>query len=161
MNAPHSAHRPRGAARGLHVAGARVVLAGALLSLSGCTCGELPQPDPDAAVGQLSANPVEGGFELVLSDLERPVRSLQVDVKLNGANATGATNLGGSDVLEAGLAAPKNDFTVVVSDTRRLNLPTGALVRVDTDAAPGEIVLTRALAIDDSGALRTVLVVVP
>ncbi|MCC7110981.1 MAG: hypothetical protein IT382_16935, partial [Deltaproteobacteria bacterium] len=64
-------------------------------------------------------------------------------------------------VLEAGLAAPKNDFTVVVSDTRRLNLRTGALVRVDTDAVPGEIVLTRALAIDDSGALRTVLVVVP
>lgn len=161
MSAHHPAHRSRVVEPCCWRALIRVLFVAALLSLSACTCGEPPPPDPGAAVGQLSANPVEGGFELVLSDLERPVRSLQVDVKLNGANATAASNLGGSDVLEAGLAAPKNDFTVVVSDTRRLNLRTGALVRVDTDAAPAEIALTRALAIDDSGALRTVLVVVP
>ncbi len=139
----------------------RALAVGLLLSACGCSCGEPPPPPPGEAVGQLSANPVDGGFELVLSGLERPVRSLQVDVRLSGAQATGATAAGGSDVLEAGLAAPKNDFTVVVADTRRLNLPSGAVARVDTDAAASEIVLSRAFAVDDTGALRTVLVVVP
>lgn len=139
----------------------RSLLVGLLVAASGCTCGEPPPPDPGAAVGQVSANPVEGGFELVLSGLERPVRSLQVDVKLTGAQGTAASALGGSDVFEAGLAAPKNDFTVVIADTRRLNLPSGAVARVDTDAAPSEIELSRAFAVDDLGALRTVLVVVP
>ncbi len=138
-----------------------LVTSGVLSAAWGCTCGEPPQPNGAAAVGQLSANPVEGGFELVLSGLERPVRSLQVDVKLGDAHATAATAVGGSDVLEAGLAAPKNDFTVVVADTRRLNLPSGAVARVDTDAAPTEIALSRAFAVDDTGAMRTVLVVVP
>ena len=139
----------------------RLWLLGGLLALASCTCGEPPPPDPGAPVGQLAATPVEGGFELVLSGLERPVRSLQVDVKLTGAQATAATATGGSDVLEAGLAAPKNDFTVVVADTRRLNLPSGAVARVDTDAAPAAIALSHALAVDDTGALRDVLVVVP
>lgn len=134
---------------------------GVLSATWGCSCGAPPPPDADAAVGQVSANPVDGGFELVLSGLERPVRSLQVDVKLTGAQATAASALGGSDVLESGLAAPKNDFTVVLADTRRLNLPSGAVVRVDTDAAPSEIALSRAFAVDDTGAMRTVLVVVP
>ncbi len=137
---------------------AAAALAGTIAS---CTCGAPPPPDPDGAVGQVSATPVEGGFELVLSGLERPVRSLQVDVKLTDASATAARALGGSDVIEAGLAAPKNDFTVVVADTRRLNLPSGAVAHVDTDAAPREIALSRAFAVDDTGALRTVLVVVP
>ncbi|MBI1947958.1 MAG: hypothetical protein HYS27_19870 [Deltaproteobacteria bacterium] len=136
-------------------------LASSLSLAMNCTCGEPPGPNPGDAVGQLSAYPVDGGFELVLSGLERPVRSLQVDVALAGAQATGASALGGSDVLEAGLATPKNDFTVVVADTRRLNLQSGAVVRVDTDAAPSTIELSRAFAVDDTGAMRTVLVVVP
>lgn len=140
---------------------ARALAAGLLVSAWGCSCGEPPPPPPGDAVGQLSANTVDGGFELVLSGLERPVRSLQVDVRLSGAQATSASAIGGSDVLEAGLAAPKNDFTVVLADTRRLNLPSGSVALVETDAAPSEIALTRAFAVDDTGALRTVLVVVP
>ena len=140
---------------------ARVLLVGALSLAWSCTCGEVPPPDPGAPVGQVSANPVAGGFEIVLSGLERPVRSLQIDVKLSGAQATAASALGQFDVFEAGLGAPKNDFTVVLSDTRRLNLPSGAVARVDTDAVPSEIALSHALAVDDLGATRTVLVVVP
>lgn len=136
-------------------------LVAGMLAGSSCTCGGGPPPDPGAPVGQVSASPIEGGFQIVLSGLERPLRSLQVDVRLTGATATAASAEGGADVLEAGLAAPKNDFTLVVSDTRRLNLPLGAVARVDTDVAPETITLSRALAIDDSGAQRTVLVVVP
>ena len=139
----------------------RLLILGGLLAASSCTCGEAPPPDQGAPVGQVSVEPVEGGFQIVLSGLERPVRSLQVDVKLTGAQATAASAIGGSDVLEAGLSAPKNDLTVVVSDTRRLNLPSGAVARVDTDAAPSAITLSRARAVDDLGATRTVLVVVP
>lgn len=138
-----------------------MLLIGIVVAVSSCTCGAPPPPNPGAPVGQVSANPVDGGFELVLSGLERPVRSLQVDIKLTGAQATAASALGQNDVFEAGLSAPKNDFTVVLSDTRRLNLPSGAVARVDTDAAPSEIALSRALAVDDLGATRTVLVVVP
>lgn len=130
-------------------------------AFAACTCEGPPPPPPDENVGRITAVAVEGGFELRLSDLERPVRSLQVDVTLEGARATAAETVGGSDVLEAGLDAPKDDFTVVVGDTRRLNLPASAVARVTTDAAPSAITLSRALAVDDAGARRTVTVVVP
>lgn len=132
-----------------------------VIAFAGCPCGAPPPPPPDSSVGRVAAVAVDGGFEIRLSDLERPVRSLQVDVKLEGAQATAAEAAGGSDIVEAGLAAPKDDFTVVVGDTRRLNLPGGAVVKVTTDAAPSSITLSRALAVDDEGARRTVTVVVP
>lgn len=130
-------------------------------AFAACTCDGPPPPPPDENVGRITAVAVEGGFELRLSDLERPVRSLQVDVQLEGALATAAEALGGSDVLAAGLDVPKDDFTVVVGDTRRLNLPASAVARVTTDGAPRSISLSRALAVDDAGARRTVTVVVP
>jgi hypothetical protein len=134
----------------------------AALSTSSCSCEGPPPPPPDGTVARITAVPVEGGFELRLTPVERAlVRSLQVDVKLEGARALSAEALGRSDVIEAGLGVPRDDFTVVVSDTRRLNLPTGGVARVTTDAPPSSIVLSRAIAVDDAGARRTVTVVVP
>jgi hypothetical protein len=135
----------------------------ASLAVSSCTC-EGPGNGPvDGALGSVSAVPASGGFEIRVTGLEasRRVRSLQVDVKIDGASATNATAVGGNDILEAGLDAPKSDFTVVVADTRRLNLPLGAVVRVATDVPPSTITLSKALAIDDTGARRSMTVVVP
>ena len=132
------------------------------LAFGACECIEPPVRDPDAPVARVTAVVRDdGGFDLVLSNLERPVRSLQVDVKLEGALASEVTALGGSDVAEAALDTPKDDFTVVVADTRRLNLPAGAVARVGTGLDLRRVTLSRALAVDDSGALRDVTVVVP
>lgn len=134
---------------------------------AGCECVTPPPPNPDAPVARLTAVlRDEGGFDLVLSNLERPVRSLQVDVKLEGALASDVTALAGAggtpaDIVEAALDTPKDDFTVVIADTRRLNLPSGAVARVGTGLDLQRVTLSRALAVDDSGALRDVTVVVP
>ena len=137
---------------------ARLALALACVSLCGCECAP-PPPSADAPVAQLSAVLLQdGGFELVLSSLQRPVRSLQVDVKLEGALATSVVALGGTDLVEAGLGAPKDDFTLVVTDTRRLNLPAGAVARISAGVELSTVTLSRALAVDDSGALRDVTV---
>jgi hypothetical protein len=133
----------------------------ALLPLSACTCGPTDPPPPGAPVGQVTAVPVEGGFELRLSALERTVRSLQIDVKLEGASATAVEASGDTDLVEAGLGVPKDDFTVVVGDTRKLNLPAGAVAKVTTDRQASSISLSGALAVDDAGKRRTVTVVVP
>lgn len=134
----------------------------ALVTVVGCECEAPPPPNPDAPVARITAVILEeGGFDLVLSNLERPVRSLQVDVNLDGALASNVAALGGSDLAEAGLDVPKDDFTVVVADTRRLNLPAGAVARVSTGLDLNRVTLSRALAVDDSGALRAVTVVVP
>ncbi len=139
----------------------RIVALAALLAAGACECGTPPPPPPSGAVGQITAAPVDGGFELRLENMTQSVRALQVDVKLEGAHATAAVAAQGSDLVEAALGDPKDDFTVVAGDTRRLNLPTGAVVRVTTDAAPSKISLSHAVAVDDSGARRDVTVVVP
>jgi hypothetical protein len=137
-------------------------------AFGGCTCIEPTPQNPDAPVARVTAVLLEdGGFDLVLSNLERPVRSLQVDVKLDGARATTVTALAGAgasaaDVVEADLPVDgKDDFTVVIADTRRLNLPAGPVARVGTGLELQKVTLSRALAVDDSGALRGVTVVVP
>ncbi len=138
------------------------------LAFGACECIEPPVRDPDAPVARVTAVlRDDGGFDLVLSNLERPVRSLQVDVKLEGALATEVTALAGAgasaaDIVEADLDGQgKDDFTVVIADTRRLNLPAGAVARVGTGLDLQKVTLSRALAVDDSGALRDVTVVVP
>jgi hypothetical protein len=132
-----------------------------VIALAGCECVP-PVLTPDAPVARVTAVlRDDGGFDVVLSKLERPVRSLQVDVKLDGALASSVEAVGGSDLVEAGLDRPKDDFTIVVADTRRLNLPDGAVVRVGTGLDLRAVTLSRALAVDDSGARRDVTVVVP
>jgi hypothetical protein len=101
----------------------------------------------------VQARAVTGGFELVLSDLERPLRTLSVDVTLGGgATATRAEAAGAvaHDLVEAGLDVPRSAFTVVVADTRRIPLDNGAVARVDVSGA-GSVVLAEAKAIDDQG----------
>jgi hypothetical protein len=154
---------PRSPASTFRVALRAIAARFLLLSVLGagaCQCGTPPPPPSSSTIGQLTAKKIEGGFELDLANLDRPVRALQVDVKLaGGVHATKAEAIGGSDVLEAGLDQPKDDFTVVVSDTRRLNVPEGGVVKVTTDKAPSTITLSRALAVDDGGARRQILVV--
>lgn len=138
------------------------------VAFGGCQCVE-PEPPPlNTPVATVTAVlRDDGGFDLVLSNLERPVRSLQVDVKLDGALATAVSAIAGAgaaaaDIVEADLDAQgKSDFTVVIADTRRLNLPAGAVARVGTGLDLQKVTLSRALAVDDSGALRSVIVVVP
>lgn len=134
----------------------------AVVALSSCQCVPAPPPKKDAPVARVSAVLRDGGgFDIVLASLKRPVRSLQVDVKLDGALASSVEALGGSDVVEAGLDAPKDDFTIVVADTRHLSLPAGAVARIATGLGLRAVTLTGALAVDDSGALRNVTEVVP
>ena len=129
-----------------------------LLLVSACQCGAPPPPPPPPG-GQLVAVVTDGGFDLQLRNVDQPMRELQVDVKLAGAHASAATS--SADVVEAGLDAPKDDFTVVVADTRRLNLPSAPVVHVVTDAAPTKITLARAIAVDAAGKKRELTVVVP
>lgn len=119
---------------------------------AGCPGDTEPKAPEEEVVGRIRADVVEGGVVLVVDGLARPIRSLQVDVKLDGANGLLARALNGNDVLEAGLEAPRDDFTVVVSDTRRVPLVPGAVVQVDTDRGPTGVTLSRALAVDTEGA---------
>ena len=140
---------------------AHLVVGLTLVAFSSCTCGP-PKPTPsETPVGQVVASVIDGGFDIRLQALERPVRSLQVDVKLQGTRATRAESIAGADLLETSLGVPSDAFTVVVGDTRRLNLPSGAVVRVFTEAPPTSITLSGALAVDDAGALRTFTEVLP
>lgn len=129
-------------------------------ALVGCNCEGPPPPSPETSVGRINAVPAEDGFDLVVTS-DAPLRTLQVDVKLAGARATAARALGPSDVLESGLAAPREDFTLVLSDTRKLNLPVGSVAHVTTDAPPASITLSRAIVVDATGARRTLTVVLP
>lgn len=130
-------------------------LAGLLLLLAPFACECQPGPGdagPDGSGGVLVARAVGGGFELSLEDLDAPLRTLQVGVTLTGTRATALSAAGvvAHDVLEAGLDQPKESFTAVVADTRRLLLTEGAIARIDTEGA-GQIQLRSALAIDDEG----------
>lgn len=127
----------------------------ATLLAAGCPDGCIQTPAPPVeGAGTLTARPVTGGFELVLNDLDRPLRTLSVAVVLGaGATATRVEAAGpvAHDLIEAGLDAPRSAFTVVVADTRRIPLDDGAIARVDVDGA-GSVTLTAASAVDDQGA---------
>jgi hypothetical protein len=135
----------------------RLLLALALVGAFGCTC---TTPTGDAGVtdgGRVIARAVEGGVEIVLEDLETPLRTLQVDVVLSGGDATDVVPAGpvAFNLLEAALDdGPRGDLTLVVADTRRLPLPNGPVARLVT--GPGvTATLSNALAVDDDGGRRT------
>jgi hypothetical protein len=130
-------------------------------ALGRCTCEpEDPNP-PLPAVGELRAVVVEGGVELRLDSADARVRVLSVNVKLRGARATALSPLGPIDLAEGALDAPKESLVVVLADTRRIPLPEGAIARLETDAAPTAVELSDARAVDESGAERSVTLVVP
>ncbi len=131
-------------------------LLSSVLFAAGCPDGCTPPPDPPVeGAGTLTARPVTGGFELVLADLDRPLRTLSVEVTLGGgASATRAESAGAvaHDLVEAGLQTSRSSFTVVVADTRRIALDDGAIARVDVDGS-GSVTLSQAAAVDDQGDL--------
>jgi len=134
----------------------------AMLAFAGCEGGCTPA-DPDAgtldSVGTISLAAGEGGFDIVLAGLEDPLFAIQVDVVVSGTRATGVSSIATipHDVVEAGLDAPKDRFTVVVSDTRRIQIQNGPLVRVLTESG-GSAELSNALAIDIEGARRSLAI---
>lgn len=141
----------RGAAKAWGRWALMLVVAGLL---SGCPDGCDPvDPPPADAVGTIQARAVTGGFELVLVDLEQPLRNIAVDVSIDGAEATRADRAGAFNynLIEAGLSAPKSVFTVVVADTRRILLENGAVARIDVDG-PGRVTLSEGRGVDQTGA---------
>lgn len=127
-----------------------------------CRCGEPePLPDPTAA-GQVSLRPITGGVEVVLSGLQTPLRTFQVDAVVSGGAASAIAPSGAvsHDIVKANVGAADGRFTVVVGDTRRVPLTDGAIARVDLD--PGAtVVLNNAQAVDDSGQRVNLQVVEP
>lgn len=129
----------------------------------GCPSSCDPPPTIDDPAGTITTRPVQGGFELVLGALDRPLTAVQVDVVLDGARATRIVAAGSvaHDVLEAGLVEPRASFTAVVSDLRRLPLVEGPIALIQTDAPNSAIAprLSSAVAVDETGARRTLNVV--
>ncbi len=134
----------------------RLLPALVLVAAYGCTCAA---PTGDGGVpdsGRVLARAAEGGgVEIVLADLTTPLRTLQVDVVLTGAEATGVVAAGpvAFNLLEAALDEPRAQLTLVVADTRRLPLNNGAIARLVT-TGDAEVTLSNALAVDDDGERR-------
>jgi hypothetical protein len=90
---------------------------------------------------------------------------LQVDVVISGGRASAATGTGPWDVVEAGLApsaanpdgGPRDRFTLVVADTRRLPVNDGGLARLVIDDG-ANVTLSNAFAVDATGVRRPLTV---
>ena len=130
-----------------------VSLAGlAFASACGDGC-DPPPPNPPGTVGTVIARPVTGGFEVVLTQLDAPIRALSVGVAIDGGEATQVESSGAfaHDLVRADLATPKSNFILLVSDTRRVRLTDGAVARVDVNG-PGAVTLSDAKGVDENGA---------
>ncbi|MBM4283393.1 MAG: hypothetical protein FJ137_22500 [Deltaproteobacteria bacterium] len=144
-----------------------LVLAGAVSSAPACSC-DPPPPDRPArdAVGDLRVVVDGATAELSLSGLLAPLRALQVDIAVEGGRASAVTAVGPWNVVEAGLQAsaenpgggPKDRFTLVLADTRRLPVADGAVARLVIDAN-ATVSLTQAFAVDAEGKKRPLTVV--
>jgi hypothetical protein len=146
-----------------------IALAALLSTISGCslTCGAPPpEPPPDDAVGSIDVVVDGTSATLSLSGLDAPLRALQVDVVVGEGRASSVTAIGPWDVVEAGLTAsptnpiggPKDHFTLVVADTRRLPVNDGPLARLVIDDG-AKVKLANAVAVDADGEKRSVTVV--
>jgi hypothetical protein len=152
------------ALRALYVVYARARVAALLVpvALGACTCAPPEEKKPLPAVGTLRANIVDDGVELSLETGDSRVRTLQVKVALTSATASDVVSIGDIDLVEDGIDEPKDTFTVVVADTRRVLIHEGAFARVVlADGAPTAVSLSGAIAVDDQGRKRTLKVVVP
>ncbi len=139
---------------------------GGLLSLGSCSCDPPPVPPPAVTAAgsvRVDAGADTGAVSVVLVGLDQPLRAFQVDVDVAGGNALAALGVG-PDIVEAGLApedgGPKNRFTLVVSDTRRLPLNNGVVGRLAIDNG-ATVTLTKAFGIDQQGQKRPLTVVAP
>jgi hypothetical protein len=142
------------------------VVVAALSTTAGCSCDPPPPDVPLRAAGSIEVAVSGTTATVTLSSLDAPLRTLQVDVAVDGGKATSATGIGPWNIVEAGLAAspanpaggPKDRFTLVVADTRRLPISDGALARLVVDDG-AKVTLLNALAVDANGTQRPLLVV--
>ena len=142
-----------------------LIFFGALSTLSSCAC-DPPAVEPPGlgAVGSVRVDVNGATATLVLAGLEQPLRAFEVDVTVNNGTATLLTAIADHDVVEGGLrpedGGPRDRFTVVVSDTRRLPLKNGALVVLSLQEG-ATLVLRAAFGIDQQGNKRSLTVVTP
>lgn len=138
-------------------AASRWLLLALLPVLGAGACGPCTPGPTDAgtdAAGTVQARVLDdGSVEVRLDNLRASLRTLQVDVSLTGTAATAVEPAGpvSHDLLEAGLSSPRASFTLVVADTRRVPLTDGAVARLVTGAAPGQVTLAAAQAVDADG----------
>jgi hypothetical protein len=144
-----------------------ITLVVALAGGSGCSCDPPVEPPPDQdPVGRIAVD-VDGETATVsLTGLSAPLRALQVGVFVNHGQAKNAVGAGPWNVVEAGLVAsaenptggPKDLFTLVVADTRRLSIGDGAVAVLTVDSG-ATVALENAVAVDVDGAERPLTVV--
>ncbi len=136
----------------------RIALLLSVVMLSSCTCGPVDEPPNENAFGFIRVNVSNDTATLTLSQLRRPLRSLQVDVDVSGGRASAFSATGAHNLVEAGLDdGPKAQLTAVVADTRRLPIFDGAFARITVDAG-ADVTLRNAVAVDDTGAKQTIVV---
>lgn len=137
-----------------------------MLGAPSCSC-DPPQEDPPVAdaVGGVRVDVAAGAATLVLTDLDEPLRALQVDVAVDGGTATAFLGLADHDLVEAGLGAddggPADRFTAVVGDTRRLPINDGPVGRIALSDDGATVTLSKAFGIDQQGQKRPLTVVAP
>ena len=134
----------------------------AALGFGGCDCGApVDPPDVVPAVGTINVAVDGATATLSVSGLQRSLRSLQVDVDVKGGRASAIAAAAGHNLIEGGLlpadGGPRDRFTAVVADTRRLPINNGAVARITVDAG-ATVGLKAAVAIDDTGARRILTV---
>jgi hypothetical protein len=127
------------------------LLLGALFGA--CNCDPPPPDAGPSEAGRVVAVVDGDAVEVRLESLGAPLRTLQVDVSIAGANATSAEPAGdvAHDLIDAALDGPRSELTLVVADVRRVLLTEGAVARLQLDG-PGTVELDHALAVDDDGA---------
>jgi hypothetical protein len=139
-----------------------------VVALSACPRDPPPPPPVTDAVGSIRVD-VAGALATVsLAGLQAPLRALEVDVQVSGGRATAARAAGAHDLVEAGLVAsaanpgggPRDRFTLVVADTRRLPLNDGACAQLTLDDG-ATVALRSAVAVDVNGRKRPLTVVSP
>ena len=120
--------------------------------VAGCDCAPPTDDGGTSPAGTVTVAEVGTGFDIGLDDLERPMRSFQVHIRLSDTKAVRATPVGDvpRDIVEAGLGSPENEFTLVVADTRLLLMDEASWARIETEG-PGSIQLSKALGIDADG----------
>lgn len=130
-------------------------------AFAACTCGQ-PEPEPTPeAIGRVAVV-VDGTTATIsVAGLPRSLRSFQVDVTVGGGRASAISAVGAHDLLEAGLTdGPKDAFTAVVADSRRLPINNGAVARLTIDDG-ATVTLRNVVAVDDAGARQTLTVESP
>ena len=135
-------------------------------ALLGCPPPPEPPPSGGDAVGSIRVDVAGAEATVVLAELEAPLRALEVDVRVSGGVASAARAIGPYDLVEAGLQAgptnpaggPRDRFTLVVADTRRLPINDGPCARLTVDAG-ADVTLLAARAVDANGRKRPVTVV--